>query len=93
VTRAALLSLLAGCTFQTEAADGLLGTSCGHYELSTLTTELDEDCWRQKDTGGSCIMSSQGACHPDTQWAPGTVLVQWCPIGNPGEVSQVEKCD
>lgn len=89
------LPLLAGCTFQTEAADGMLGTSCGHYELSRMVTEDWAACWRQKDTGGKCFMSAQGACGPRaTEWAPGTELVQWCPLGSPGvEVTEVEPCD
>ncbi len=86
---------LAGCTFQTEALDGALGTSCGHYELSTLTTKQGHACWRQVANTGACFMSSQGACgQRATTWPPGTVLTQWCPIGNPGvEVSEVEPCD
>jgi hypothetical protein len=92
---ALLALLLLGCTFQTEALDGALGTSCGHYALSTLTTEQGEACWREVATDGVCFMSSQGACGPHaTTWPPGTVLTQWCPLGNPGvEVSEVEACE
>jgi hypothetical protein len=90
-----IVALLAGCTFQTEALDGPLGTSCGHYALSHLTTESRAACWVELDTGGECFMSAQGACGARaTRWPPGTELTQWCPIGNPGtEVSVVVPCD
>lgn len=100
-TRALIISalLLAGCSFQTAAADDMLGaagleTSCGYYELSTLVTEQRAACWEQYG-GGKCFMSERGACGPHaTQWPPGTKLTQWCPIGDPGtEVTVVVPCD
>lgn len=95
-----LSALAPSCTFETEAADGMLGavgveTSCGHYKLSQMVTDSDEACWTQMDKGpADCFMSAQGACGPRaTEWPPGTVLTQWCPIGNPGvEVTEVEAC-
>lgn len=91
--------LLSACSFQTAAADDVLGaagleTSCGYYELSTLVTEQRAACWEQYG-GGKCFMSERGACGPHaTQWPPGTKLTQWCPIGDPGtEVTVVVPCD
>jgi hypothetical protein len=91
----ALLLLAPACTFKTDAIDGMIGTSCSHYELSRLTTEQGEACWREKRTDGECFMSAEGACGPHaTEWPPGTELVQWCPIGNPGtEVTEVVPCE
>lgn len=89
------LLLLAGCSLQTEALDTMLGTSCGHYELSRMVTEDWSACWRDSGDSGKCFMSAQGACGPRaTEWPPGTELVQWCPIGDPGvDVNTVEPCE
>jgi hypothetical protein len=95
-TRLAFVALLTlSCSFETAAVDKYAGTSCGHYELSRMTTEQWASCWKPKDASGACFMSARGACGPrESQWPSGTLLVQWCPIGNPGtEVTEVEPCD
>lgn len=89
LTLAILALVLTCCTFETEALDDQLGTSCGHYELDRLTTETTYARYCDQAASGSCFFSADGACgdRRPKAFPGGQELVLWCPIGNPGTES------
>ena len=81
------LLLTSACTFQTEAIDDLIGTSCGYFELNRLQVSSSHACWTDQNASGSCFASTDGACGGQTRktFLAGEEVALWCPLGNAGE--------
>lgn len=78
----ALVCALVGCSFETEALDDFMGTSCGHYASTSQRLQDSSECWVDARPGEQCIVASEGACGPPRRiFRAGEVVTIWCKVG------------